>query len=72
MNKFVLDANIYIKIFKNETNSKQAIELVNNLIKTQAEIIEPSIAIRENALFITADKKHYEKTKHLGNIKLYL
>ena len=29
-----------------------------------------AIAIQEDALFITADKRHYEKTKHLGNIRL--
>lgn len=29
-----------------------------------------AIAIQEDALFITADKSHYEKTKHLGNIRL--
>jgi hypothetical protein len=29
-----------------------------------------ALAIEEEALFITADRKHYEKTKHLGNIEL--
>lgn len=28
-----------------------------------------AIAITEDALFITADKRHYEKTSQLGNIK---
>ena len=138
MDRVVLDASIYVKIFKNETDSKQAIDLVDDLIRSHAQMIEPSIAIsetiticeaskqnidkacdffsalidnvihvvevddslvrqsceitkighdksgyptfndclyhaiaiRENALFITADKRHYEKTKHLGNIKL--
>lgn len=29
-----------------------------------------ALAIQRQALFITADKRHYEKTKHLGNIDL--
>ena len=29
-----------------------------------------ALAMLNNCDFITADKKHYEKTKHLGNIKL--
>ena len=138
MNKVVLDANIYVKLFKKETDSQKAINLVYNLVRAGIEIIEPSvvvnetintcevnkqdikevcdffltlvdsnirfiefdgflieqtlkitqqghpksgypsfsdslyqaIAIRENALLITADKRHYNKTKHLGNIEL--
>jgi len=37
---------------------------------TFSDCMYHAIAIQENALFITADKRHYEKTKHLGNIKL--
>ena len=137
MNKVVLDANIYVKLFKKETDSQQAIELLNKLVEEGVEIIEPSvvineaintcevnkqdvsevcnlfralidtnirfvemdseliqqtfkitqqghpksgfptfsdsmyqaIAIREGALFITADRRHFEKTKHLGSIQ---
>ena len=29
-----------------------------------------AIAIRDKAIFITADRRHYLKTKHLGNIML--
>ncbi len=138
MNKVVLDANIYVKLFKKEADSQQAINLINKLVREGVSIVAPSIvvnetvttcevnkqdisqvcdffralidsnirfveidsdlikrtldmtkqgheksgfptfsdsmyqaiAIREDALFITADKRHYEKTKHLGNIEL--
>ncbi len=138
MNKVVLDANIYVKLFKKEVDSQQAIDLVNKLVKEGVSIVAPSvvvnetvttcevnnqdisevcdfflalidsnihftetdsnlirntldltkqgheksgfptfsdsmyqaIAIKEDALFITADKRHYYKTKHLGNIEL--
>jgi len=139
MNKVVLDANIYVELFKkDEHDSKIAIELVNTLVKNSFEIIESSvvvnetistcevakqdiqpardffkalidfrmrfvnitpelldktialtkeghkksgyptfsdslyhaIAVQEEALFITADRRHYEKTKHLGSIQL--
>jgi predicted nucleic acid-binding protein len=138
MNKVVLDANIYVKLFKKEADSQLAISLVNKLVKEGVAIIEPSIvvnetintcevnrqditevcgffralidsnirfveidnaliqqtlnitqqghkksgyptfsdsmyqaiAMREDALFITADKRHYEKTKSLGNVEL--
>jgi predicted nucleic acid-binding protein len=136
MNKVVLDANIYVKLFKKEADSQQAIDLINKLVIEGIAIVEPSIvinetintcevnkqditevcdffralidsnihfvevdgslirqtleitqqghpksgyptfsdsmyqavAIRENALFITADGRHYEKTKNWGNI----
>lgn len=29
-----------------------------------------ALAIQVNTVFVTADKRHYEKTKHLGHIKL--
>ncbi len=139
MNKVVLDANIFVKLFKkDEYDSSKAIELIEKLVQSEVEILEPSIvvnetittcevakhdiqevceffkaligfrmtlvnidsqlldktlsitkaghsksgyptfsdsmynalAIQENALFITADRRHYEKTKHLGNIQL--
>ncbi len=138
MNKVVLDANIYVKLFKKEVDSQQAKDLVNKLVREGVCILAPSIvinetvttceiykqdisevcdfflalidsnirftetdsdvirktlditkqgheksgfptfsdsmyqaiAIKEDALFITADKRHYEKTKHLGNIEL--
>ena len=138
MNKVVLDANIYVKLFKKESDSDQAIRLFNKLIEEGVEILAPSVvvnetvttcevnrhpisevcdffsalinsgiqlleldqtiiektlamteqghpksgfptfsdslyhamAIQEDALFITADRRHYEKTKHLGNIEL--
>lgn len=139
MNKVVLDANIYVKLFKKEIDSQQAINLLNKLVKEGITIVGPSvvvnetintcemykqdikevcdffralidsninfveldssliqktleitqqghpksgyptfsdsmyqaIAIREDALFITADRRHYEKTKRLGNINLF-
>ncbi|MCP4403694.1 MAG: type II toxin-antitoxin system VapC family toxin [bacterium] len=37
---------------------------------TFSDSMYQAIAIREDALFITADKRHYEKTNHLGNIEL--
>lgn len=138
MHKVVLDANVYIKLFKKEADSQQAINLLNRLVREVIPIVTPSIAvsetittcevnkqditdvcdffcalydsnisfvemddklikktlditshghyksgfptfndslyqavaIQESALFITADKRHYEKTKHLGNIEL--
>jgi len=139
MNKVVLDANIFVKLFKkDEHDSDKAIELISKLVKSEVVILEPAIvvnetvatcevakhdtqevceffkaligfrmtfvnidsqlldktvditqeghpksgyptfsdsmyhavAIKENALFITADRRHYEKTKHLGNIQL--
>lgn len=138
MNKVVLDANIYVKLFKQESDSDQAIKLFHTLIQEGVEILAPSvvvnetvttcevnrypisevcnfftalmdasirlieldqtiiqktlamteqghaksgfptfsdslyhaIAIQENALFVTADRRHYEKTKHLGSIEL--
>lgn len=138
MNKVVLDANIFLKLFKQEPDSSQAKDLLKHLAKTFAEIIVPpvvvnetvhaceregldveaacdlfkglmdlnlrfapltgdlidktliiskqghkksgfpsfsdsmyhAVAIRENALFITADKRHHAKTKHLGHIEL--
>lgn len=139
MNKVVLDANVYVKIFKKENDSNKAHSLINLLIDNGVDIIEPqvvinetvttceyarqdieevcnffkflissklmniielspailertiditkeghgksgfptfndsmyqSIAIEEGAVFITADRRHYEKTKHLGNIEL--
>lgn len=137
MNKVVLDANIFVKLFKKEADSQQAIDLIAKLVREGVVIVEPSIvvnetvttcevnrqpiapvcdffralmdsnirfvevdgpliqqtlkitqeghdksgyptfsdsmyqaiALREDALFITADKRHYEKTKHLGNIE---
>ena len=139
MNKVVLNANIYVKLFKKESDSDQAITLFNRLIEEGVEILAPSvvinetvttcevnrhpisevcdlfsalinssiriveldqaliqktlamtrqghaksgfptfsdslyhaIAIKEDALFITADRRHYEKTKHLGNIEMF-
>ena len=139
MNKVVLDANIYVKLFKkNEPDCQKANTLVRNFVKNGIEIIEPhivvnetittcehaqydiqevcdffkalidfrmrfieintqlldktmeitkeghpksgyptfndsmyhAIALQENALFITADQRHYEKVKQLGNIAL--
>lgn len=138
MNKVVLDENIYVKLFKKEADSQQAIDLINKLVKEGVTIIEPSIvvnetintcevnkhdiievcdffralidsnirfievdsalisktleiteqghkksgfptfsdsmyqavAIKEDALFITADRRHYMKTQHLGNIMM--
>ena len=35
------------------------------------DAIYHAIAVVEDIDFITADKKHYEKTKHFGNIKLF-
>lgn len=138
MNKVVLDANIYVKLFKKEADSQQAIDLISKLVREGVSIVAPSIVVNEtittcevnkqdinqvcgffltlinsnlrfaevdsdlikktldiikqgheksdfptfsdsmyqaiaikvNALFITADKRHYEKTKHLGNIEL--
>lgn len=139
MNKVVLDANIYVKLFKkDEHDSEKAIELIARLVKNEVEILEPAvvvnetvatcevakqsiqevcdffkalinfrmtfvdidaglldqtleitkvghpksgyptfsdsmyhaIALQKQALFITADRRHYEKTKHLGNIQL--
>ena len=138
MSKVVLDANIFVKIFKEEHDSDQAKDLLKNLIKSVAPILAPpivvnetihvcernhldveaacclfkeliklnlnfvpltadlidkthaltktgheksgfptfsdcmyhAIAIEEDARLITADKRHYEKTKHLGNIEL--
>ena len=37
---------------------------------TFSDSLYHAIAIQENALFITADRRHYEKTKHLGSIEL--
>lgn len=138
MNKVVLDANIFLKIFKEEHDSNRAKELLSRLAKSITPILAPAvvvnetlhacerdgldvettchffkelmafnlsfvpltgalidktlaitkngheksgyptfsdsmyhaIAITEDALFITADKRHYEKTRHLGNIEL--
>ena len=138
MNRVVLDANIYVKLFKKESDSQQAINLISKLVEEGVVILEPSIvvnetintcevnkqditevcnffrvlinsnilfveidtaliqqtleitqqrhkksgyptfsdsmyqaiAMREGALFITADRRHYEKTKHLGYIEL--
>ena len=139
MNKVVLDANIYVKLFKkDEHDSDIAVTLINKLVSNSVEIIEPAIvvnetittceiakqdiqqacdffkamidfkmrfvdinavlidqtlsitqegheksgyptfsdsmyhaiALQEDALFITADRRHYEKAKHLGNIQL--
>jgi len=140
MNKVVLDANIFLKVFKEEHDSSHAKDLLKNLVKSITPILEPpivvnetihtcerdkldveaacylfkglielnlnfvsltgelidktlaitkegheksgyptfsdsmyhAIAIKEDALFITADKRHYEKTKHLGNIELLI
>ena len=139
MNRVVLDANIYVKLFKkDEHDSEDAIHLIKKLVENDIQLIEPAvvinetirtceiahqniqevvdffkaliefkmsfvelvpsllddtmnitregnaksgyltfsdslyqaIAIQENALFITADRRHYEKTKHTGNIQL--
>jgi predicted nucleic acid-binding protein len=138
MRRLVLDANIYVKLFKKEADTEQVRDLIatilrdkrkilapsivinetvrtlevhnidisqacrffNALIESSLEIVEVSsdlinatlditkqghqksgyptfsdsmyqaIAIQRQALFITADKRHYEKTKHLGNIDL--
>jgi len=127
-----------VKLFKQETDSDQAIKLFNKLISEVVEILAPSVvvnetvttcevnrhplsevcdffcaligsgillleldtviiqktlsmteqgdaksgfptfsdslyhamAMEEDALFITADRRHYQKTKHLGNIEL--
>ena len=138
MNKVVLDANVFLKIFKDEHDSSRAKELLAGLAKSITPILAPAvvvnetlhacekdqldvetachffkellafnlsfvpltgalidktlaitkdgheksgyptfsdsmyhaIAITEDALFITADKHHYEKTSQLGNIEL--
>jgi predicted nucleic acid-binding protein len=138
MRKVVLDANIFLKVFKEEHDSDHAKVLLKNLAKSITQILAPpvvvnetvhaceregldveaachlfkglmalnlsfvpltdslidktlaitkegheksgfptfsdsmyhAIAIEEDAFFITADKRHYEKTKHLGNIEL--
>jgi predicted nucleic acid-binding protein len=138
MEKVVLDANVFVKLFKAEPDSDQAINLIKQLLENRVSIVEPSvvvnetittcevnkenirpvceffqlmidssirlyeldnnliqsafdittqgheksgyptfsdsvyhaIAIQEDALFITADKRHYEKVKQLGNIDL--
>ena len=138
MNKVVLDANVYVKLFKKEHDSDKVSSLVNKLVSNSVDMVQPhvvvnetittceyaqqdiqevndffkalinfrmklidltpslldktleitkqgheksgfptfndsmnhAIAIEEEALFITADRRHYEKTKHLGNIEL--
>lgn len=138
MNKVVLDANVFLKIFRDEHDSSQTKELLARLAKSITPILAPAVvvnetlhacerdkldvetachffkelmafnlsfvpltgalidktlaitkdgheksgypafsdsmyhavAITEDALFITADKRHYEKTSHLGNIEL--
>jgi predicted nucleic acid-binding protein len=138
MNKVVLDANIYVKLFKKEADSQQAMALIHKLVREGVTIIEPSvvvnetittcefnkqeigevcdfframidsnirfveidsdliketltitqqghiksgfptfndslyqaIAIREDALFITADRRHYQKAKQHSNIAM--
>ena len=138
MSRVVLDANIYVKLFKAESDSQKAKQLMNSLIQNHSHIMEPSIAIsetiticeankinvespcdffgalldsviqvievdyhlikksldimrighvksgyptfndslyhaiaiRDKAIFITADRRHYVKIKHLGNIML--
>lgn len=138
MNKVVLDANVFLKIFKDEHDSSRTKELLARLAKSITPILAPAvvvnetlhacerdeldvetachffkelmafnlsfvpltgalidktlaitkdgheksgyptfsdsmyhaIAITEDALFITADKHHYEKTSQLGNIEL--
>lgn len=138
MNKVVLDANVFLKIFKDEDDSSRTKELLARLAKSITPILAPAVvvnetlhacerdkldvetachffkelmafnlsfvpltgalidktlaitkdgheksgyptfsdsmyhatAITEDALFITADKRHYEKTRHLGNIEL--
>ena len=47
MNKVVLDANIYVKLFKKEADSPRAINLVNKLVREGITIVEPSIVINE-------------------------
>jgi len=47
MNKVVLDANIYVKLFKQESDSNQAILLINTLVQKRIEIIAPSIVVNE-------------------------
>lgn len=37
---------------------------------TFSDSVYHAIAIQEDALFITADNRHYKKTKHLGQIEL--
>ncbi len=136
--KIVLDANIYVKLFKKEDDTGRARELVASILKDKTKMLAPSIvinetittlevnkvdieqacdffkalinsnleltelnsslisdtlditreghvksgyptfsdsmyhalAIQKNALFITADHRHYQKTRHLGNIEL--
>ena len=138
MNKVVLDASVFLKIFKDEHDSSRTKELLARLAKSITPILAPAvvvnetlhacerdkldvetacrffkelmafnlsfvpltgalidktwaitkdgheksgyptfsdsmyhaIAITEDALFITADKRHYEKTSQLGNIEL--
>lgn len=46
-NSVVVDANIFIKIFKEESDSKQAKELLRYLLKNQISIVAPQLLITE-------------------------
>ena len=47
MNKVILDANVYVKLFKQEPDSQMAVDLMERLVQSRAEIIEPSVVVNE-------------------------
>ena len=47
MNKVVLDANIFLKIFKEEQDSSRAKELLARLAKSITPILAPAVVVNE-------------------------
>lgn len=58
MDKVVLDANIFVKLFKQEPDSQQAIDLLNQLVREDIEIIEPSIVVNETVTTCEVNKQN--------------
>ena len=65
MNKVVLDASIYVKLFKKEADSEQAIQLLNKLVREGISIVEPSIVVNETITTCEVNKQDITQPSNL-------
>ncbi len=64
--------NIVVPSLKNIKKAKSLTEIGHNKsgFPSFYDAIYHALAIENNCYFVTSDKKHYEKTRHLGHVKL--